>query len=745
MTTYSGAKQHTTPHEGPGAAEAPPVFSLPDLALPFPASAARHDSEALRREASRWALDQGLIGPRGHDRLLRPGLLDAGIALSGDAPRERAVILLQWVLWTLLLDDRIDDGHWADDGVLDTFTEAARRIVEHGPGHRHDDPMLKTLAGDLWPRTRRLGGPAWQSAIAGHVVRHLRAQCRMTASRAPSLAAYTAMRRDLLGADLLFDLIEAVHGLNTLWPGDLDALVTRLRDCAGDVLSWTNDVYSLEKDLLLREDANLVKIVRRERGVAWQAAVDTVQAMIMRRVDAFQTAQTELALHPPSPGRDRASALAHRLSAAMAAGLSWHRSVGRYHWQRSAATIDTARTPPSLVWTEFERDPYPLYARLRRHFPLMRDEPLDAWVISRYDDVRAALCHPDVTSQSYAWQVGAMLGRTLLEMDGREHTVHRALLSPAFRGHAMTALRRTAHTAAAGLAAGTARQIRDTGQADLATGFCRQLPITVLTRVLGLPLDDAELLRPWYTAGFAYMSDHRQDPLTLQRGLAARDDLYDYLRRHLAARRARLGDDLLSTLCTSLVDGRPLDDEEIMGCCAVLLAAGADTTDRALALFAANLLDNPGALAELRHDPALADAAWAESLRRDPPTQIVIRHTTEPVELPSGRLPPDATVVCLLASANRDPDRFPDPDRYDVHRAEASTDRQFAASAAHLAFGAGRHFCLGAHLARLLGTTMPILLRALPGLRWADGFTPTQTGLISRGPDSLLITMEGER
>ncbi|MFD0475392.1 cytochrome P450 [Nonomuraea thailandensis] len=107
--------------------------------------------------------------------------------------------------------------------------------------------------------------------------------------------------------------------------------------------------------------------------------------------------------------------------------------------------------------------------------------------------------------------------------------------------------------------------------------------------------------------------------------------------------------------------------------------------------------------------------------------------------------PPEATVACLLASANRDPAHFTDPDRYDLHRTATTTDRQFAASAAHLAFGAGRHFCLGAHLARLLGTTMPILLRALPGLRWADGFTPTETGLISRGPVSLLITMEGER
>lgn len=738
MGAHPGARSHTAPLE-PGVSEAPPVFFLPDLTLPFSFSA-RPDSELLRREGSRWALEQGLIGPRGHDRLLSSQLLDAGIALTGDAPRERAVLLLEWFLWTLILDDRIDDGRWADDGVLDDFTEAARGIIEGGRGRDGDDPMLATLADDLWPRTRQLGDTAWQKAIGAHVTRHLLAQCQMAALRAqrrtPGLAHYTALRADLLGAGLLFDLIEAIHGLHAPRPSGLATLVTHLRDCSGDVLAWTNDVYSLEKDLLLREDANLVKIVRREQGGTWQQAVDTVHAMIMRRVAAFQTARSQLDRH------DAVEALADRLSAAMAAGLSWHQSVARYHWQKpstSATPIDTARTPPSLVWTEFERDPYPLYDRLRRQFPLMRDELLDAWVISRYDDVRAALCNSDMSSRSYAWQAGAMVGRTLLEMDGREHAAHRALMSPAFRGHAMTALRQTALGVAAELAEATVQQIRSAGQADLAAGYCRDLPSTVLTTVLGLPAEDKEVLRPWYTAGFAYMSDHRQDPLTLQQGLAARDALYDYLRPYVAARRNHPRDDLLSTLCTGLVDGERLDDEEVMGCCAVLLAAGADTTDRALAFFAANLLDNPDALAALRRDPALADAAWAESLRRDPPTQVVIRHTSKAVDLPSGRLPPDATVVCLLASANRDPGHFADPDRYDIHRV-TSTDRQFAASAAHLAFGAGRHFCLGAHLARLLGHTMPILLQALPGLRWADGFTPTETGLISRGPVSLLIT-----
>ncbi|WP_083982212.1 cytochrome P450 [Actinomadura hibisca] len=740
-------------------AEPSAVFRLPDVNLPFGPPPPRHDGERLRQHTCDWALDHGLIGLRGHARMSGSELLDVGIALTGDAPFERARVLMEWFVWVLVLDDLVDDGQWARAGTLDDFVEAARGILGRGTPRAHEDPMLRTLADDLWPRTRRLGDAVWQVGIADHLVRHLHGQRQIIALRAagrePTLAAYPELRADLFGIDVLFDLIQAVHGVESPSSERFVQAVRRLRSCAADVVIWTNDLYSLEKDLLLGESANLVKIVHREHGGGWQQAVDTVHAMICGRAEDFLAARRELdVLHRHRRGTSElapAIAMADRLQATMAAAVSWYRSAGRYHWQRpsgSAGELDAARTPPSLVWARFERDPYPLYDRLRREFPLMRDEPLDMWVVSRYDDVRAALRDPALSSDSYAWQTGALVGRTLLEMDGGEHTAHRALMSPAFRGRAIAALRETAFTTAAELARSAARQIRSRGHTDLITSFCRDLPIRVMTAVLGLPEHDIDILRPWYKAGFAYMSDHRQDPATLQRGLAARDDLYAYLAPQVATRRARPTGDLLSALCTERVDGEPLTDDQVKGSCAVLLAAGADTTDRALSFFLANLLDNPDALAELRADPALVDLAWAESLRRDPPTQIVVRRTTRAVDLPSGRLPADATVACVLAAANRDPARFPDPDRYDLHRAGATGgnaregSREFAASAEHLAFGAGRHFCLGAHLARLLGQTVPTLLAAVPGLRWADGFTPAETGLISRGPVSLLVTTE---
>ncbi|KOV83508.1 hypothetical protein ADL03_20600 [Nocardia sp. NRRL S-836] len=418
----------------------------------------------------------------------------------------------------------------------------------------------------------------------------------------------------------------------------------------------------------------------------------------------------------------------------------WHQGSSRYHWrERGGGAVDTSLTPPSLIWAEFERDPYPVYARLREDFPVMRDEPLDAWVLSRYQDVRTALCDSRFSSANYSWQSGPVVGRILLEMGGSEHTAHRALMSPAFRGRAMNALSEAAFDLAQSLAVRTAGRIRRTGDADLVSTFCAELPIQVMVRVLGLPAGDADVVRPWASAGMAFVSDHRQDPATLRRGFDARDDLYAYLAPHISERRADPGDDLLSVLCTTAVEGRLLTDDEVSGSCALLLAAGADTAEKGLALFLANLVDHPDVLGELRADPSLVDAAWAESLRRDPPTHMVLRQTSEAVDLPGGRVPAGATVACILASANRDPRQFTEPDRFDIHRL-TNVDREFAASAGHLAFGAGRHFCLGAHLARLLGRTVPVLLAELPGLRWSDGFTPVSSGLISRAPRELRVT-----
>ncbi|MFF3887256.1 cytochrome P450 [Streptomyces sp. NPDC001914] len=355
--------------------------------------------------------------------------------------------------------------------------------------------------------------------------------------------------------------------------------------------------------------------------------------------------------------------------------------------------------PASLLDPGTERDPHPLYRALRGDFPLVHDEPFGAWLISRYADVRAALADPRLAAP----------GPVAAHGEGGPPGAHRAAVSAALGDRMPASLRagveRTAHVLASRLAG---RQ-----EADLVAEFCQWLPVAAAVTALGLPYEDTARVHAWCRTGLDHLGGHRP-------GIDA------YLRPHLDRRRARPGDDLLSALCAARPGGRPLPDETVTELAVTVLGAAGGTTARALASFLANLLDHPGQLDLIRARPGLAGAAWTESLRRDPPLQIVPRRALEPI----GPIPEGATVACLLGAAGRDPARFADPDRYDVFRADPGD----------LAYGAGPHHCLGAPLARLTAEAgLRALLAVLPGLRRAPGPRPRAEGLVSRSPRTLPV------
>lgn len=342
----------------------------------------------------------------------------------------------------------------------------------------------------------------------------------------------------------------------------------------------------------------------------------------------------------------------------------------------------------SLLATDVAHDPYPLYRTLREDFPLVRDELLGAWLLSRYADVRAAL--GDVR---------------LGPVESGLSPACRRLLGPVLRA----AAERTAHV--------LARRIAGRREVDLVAEFSVWLPAATAVAALGLPWEDAARVQEWCRKG------------PVRPGGSAHPELGALLRRHVTRRRAHPGSDLLSLLCGVRVDGRALSDETVTALAATLLTGG-EATALALASFFANLLDHPAQLDLVRAHPALIPGAWAESLRRDPPTPVVLRRVSEPFELGGTTLPTGAVVACLIGSAGRDPFRFADPDRYDIFRADP----------AHLAFGAGRHFRLEAALAGFAAECgLRALLDAMPGLRWAPGFRAAPSGFMARAPRLLLV------
>jgi pulcherriminic acid synthase len=357
--------------------------------------------------------------------------------------------------------------------------------------------------------------------------------------------------------------------------------------------------------------------------------------------------------------------------------------------------------PPSLLDPGTERDPHPLYRTLRGNLPLVYDAPFGAWLISRYADVRAALADPRLAAPSP--------GPALARREDGTRGAYRTLVSSALGERASAALaagvERTAHV--------LARRLASRQEADLVAEFCQWLPTAAVVAALGLPYEDTARVHAWCRTGLDHLGGHRP-------ALAA------YLRPHIVRRRAHPGDDLLSALCAARPGGRPLPDEAVTDLAGTVLGAAGETTARALASLLANLLDHPRQLELVRARPELTGAAWAESLRHDPPLQIVPRRALEPI----GPIPEGATVACLLESAGRDPARFADPDRYDAFRADPG----------ELAYGSGRHVCLGAPLARLTAEGgLRALLTVLPDLRRAPGPRPRAEGLISRSPRTLPV------
>ena len=398
---------------------------------------------------------------------------------------------------------------------------------------------------------------------------------------------------------------------------------------------------------------------------------------------------------------------------------------------------ESIAAPPDIFSPEFAADPYPHYRRMRDAYPLYFHASTRAWILSRYDDVRMALTHPAFTTRSYAAQTEPLLGKTLIQLDGREHALQRGLLTPSFGAVSI----RDRFSDLIGdtideLTAAVASQ----GKADLIRDLVVHLPVRIMAGLLGLPAHDRDRFRAWYTALIQGALNLTGNAAVAVAATTARDELDAYLRPLVAARRESPGSDLISTLATTTVEGDRLTDEQIVRFAMLMVFAGGETTEKGLSTTLRNLLAHPDALAAVREDRSLLPRAIAESFRYTAPTHMVPRQTRDEVQVSGGILPAEAEVMCFLGSANRDERRFADPDRFDLHRPEADPERAFTGQAAHLAFGGGRHFCLGAVLSRFeIEVALSRILDALPDLRLADGTPPPDVGLFLRGPATLPV------
>jgi cytochrome P450 len=339
----------------------------------------------------------------------------------------------------------------------------------------------------------------------------------------------------------------------------------------------------------------------------------------------------------------------------------------------------------------FHEDPYPVYQRLREEAPVYHNEDIGFWALSRHRDVLAGF--KDTTSFSSAKGISlevselsedASVVLSFLGMDPPQHGRMRGLVSRGFTPRRVNALEPRIRE----LAAGYVDSFADSGGCDFVADFAGRLPMDVVSEMLAVPASDRDMLRGWSDTVL-----HREEGVigVPQAGIEASGRLLGYFVQLVAERRVRPGEDLASALLAVELDGERLEDRDVIAFCYLMIIAGNETTTKLLANALYWLERNPAERDKVRRDPARIPEWVEETLRYDNSTQLMTRTVTRDLELHGEKLREGERLVLLIGSANRDPEVFPDSDRFDIDRD----------TSAHLSFGKGAHFCLGAALARL--------------------------------------------
>jgi cytochrome P450 len=409
----------------------------------------------------------------------------------------------------------------------------------------------------------------------------------------------------------------------------------------------------------------------------------------------------------------------------------------------------TTQYVPQVEFNTFDEsfaiDPYPTYARIRESGRVVQNE-LGIWLLPHYEEAMSLVRDPHVSadpkkSELFARIFETVLGGTespgyrllsnlILFMDPPDHTRMRALANVAFSRKAVEDWRPEIKRITDELL----DEIVQHDEIDLMESFAYPLPVTVIAELLGIPLDDREDFVRWGRQLIELFSFNIEDftPDRQRLGVQAIESFNAYFEGLATERRKRPRDDLLTALVQAEADGVRVSHDELLATCLLLLLAGHETTANLIGNGTVALLRHPEALARLRDDPSVVSSGIEELLRYDSPVQMTARTTLQPVEIAGVTIPANNRVAAMLASSNRDPERFDRPD-------ELVLDRT---SAPHVSFGGGIHFCLGAPLARLEGRiAIPELLRRAPKLAFACDELEWRKNFPLRGLKALPVTL----
>jgi cytochrome P450 len=391
-----------------------------------------------------------------------------------------------------------------------------------------------------------------------------------------------------------------------------------------------------------------------------------------------------------------------------------------------------------LLRPEVLADPYPLYRRLRAEDPVLWDPFLHAWVVTRYDDVVQVLldfsAHRTPTPEQLTEMglgdlspIASVMVKQMLFMDPPAHTRLRGLCSQAFTPRRVETLRQHIEDIANQLL----ERMLPAGEMDVIADFAAPLPAIVTAELLGVPISDHLQLKHW-SADFAEMlGNFQHNPDRASRVRSSLNEMAAYFREAIREQRVHPREGLVSSLLAAEIDGDRLTEEELIANLIITMVGGQETTTNLIGNGILTLLRNPEVMEDLRRDPSLTPSAVEELLRYESPSQHTARMAPQDVEIGGKKILKRQAVIAVMGAANRDPERFPDPDRLDIRRKDNK----------HVAFGFGAHFCFGAPLARIEGQiAFTTILRRIKNPALKPGAVIWRENLGLRGLTALPIS-----
>jgi cytochrome P450 len=383
----------------------------------------------------------------------------------------------------------------------------------------------------------------------------------------------------------------------------------------------------------------------------------------------------------------------------------------------------------------FQANPYPIYQQLRENAPVFwfpfPGGTGGMWLVTRYNDVARMLKEEQRLTKNIsrvlpAEQAGPPV-RDLLRLDPPDHTRLRSLVNQVFTPRRIKEMEPRIRQIAAGLL----DSARQRGEMDFMSDFAVPLPIIVIAELLGVPQEDWAAFRAWSNDLARSFDAVNQTEEIRKKGEESGRMLIGYLSDLVRQRREQPRADLITGLVQARDGGDRLSEEELLEMCQLILIAGHETTVNLLGNGMLALLQNPDQAERLRQQPELLESAVEEMLRYESPVQRgTIRFTLAPLEVAGQVIESGQQISAVIGSANRDPDQFPDPDRFDIAR---QPNR-------HLAFGRGIHFCLGAPLARTEARlAFDLLVHGFPALEMVDEKADWSSNTFLRGLNSLRV------